>query len=279
MLLPRYWKKLERHPLSAEYPDLPPAAMKRFVENLKEHGVANGRKVTLLDGKVLDGWQLYTACLEAGVKPKFQPLPKGWEPEAYVEAMNDVRRHEDADTRALRAQKRRERVAAARSEGQSLRAIAEAEGVSETQVRNDLKAATAQGCAVEPPDGKVVGKDGKARPAERPPILCGRCRRVGPVKGCESCKLEREGARKGRDAGSHERNGHGPKNGQAVFDMRAFERAYGEMVRTTDNMCRAFRAVNTPANEGLLRRLAEFKKDFLATHAELKKRAAAACRN
>jgi hypothetical protein len=46
----------------------------------------------------------------------------------------------------------------------SIHAIADKEGISETQVRLDLKEATAPGDgAVEPKKGKVKGKDGKTR--------------------------------------------------------------------------------------------------------------------
>lgn len=75
------------------------------------------------------------------------------------------REDEDEARSRLRAA-RVERVAEAREDGKSLRAIAEEEGVSVTQVRDDLDAATVQGCTVEPKDGKVKGKDGKVRPAK-----------------------------------------------------------------------------------------------------------------
>jgi hypothetical protein len=91
---PPDWEALERHPLSAQYPDLSGRAFKQLVQNLKEHGLVGRRKLTLYEGKVLDGWQLLRACRTAGVQPEFQPLPEGISAEAYVGTVNDHRRHE-----------------------------------------------------------------------------------------------------------------------------------------------------------------------------------------
>jgi hypothetical protein len=56
-----------------------------------------------------------------------------------------------------------------RSEGASTRQIAEEAGVSQMQVRKDLEEAyTETPISVEPPDGKVTGRDGKRRPARKP---------------------------------------------------------------------------------------------------------------
>jgi hypothetical protein len=85
-----------------------------------------------------------------------------------------------------------------RTEGQSIRTIAETVGVSVGQVQRDLEtASTVSGDTVETPNGKITGKDGKQRAAStKPPILCDRCKRVGSVKDCEGCKEARKAARK-----------------------------------------------------------------------------------
>jgi hypothetical protein len=151
--------------LSAEYPNIGGPAWDEFVASFRLNGILNDRRVTLHEGRVLDGWQLLRGCIEADIKPKFQGLPEGVDPEVFVAVMNDRRRHEDAETMRKRAQARRERVAAARAAGQSTRAIAEQQGVSQTQVQRDLKEATEPGGSVEPPGGKITGKDGKRRKA------------------------------------------------------------------------------------------------------------------
>lgn len=186
----RYWKQLERHPLSAEYADLKGKPRELFLENLREHGIIEGRKIMLHEGKVLDGWQLYSGCVELEIKPDFKELklPKGMTVEEWVSTMQDHRRHETQDAAMKRAAERRERVMAARLDGQSERQIAEAEGISPGQVHRDLETLRASGEAVEAETGTVVGKDGKERQATMP--TCGTCQGkkvipYGPQKNAE----------------------------------------------------------------------------------------------
>src|SRR5258708_39622856 len=60
------------------------------------------------------------------------------------------------------------RVVEARKAGDSLRAIASRERVSEKQIRLDLKRATAEGIAATPPPSGIVGLDGRRRGATKP---------------------------------------------------------------------------------------------------------------
>ena len=55
------------------------------------------------------------------------------------------------------------RVVEAREAGDSLRAIASREGVSEKQIRLDMKRATAEGLDATPPPNGIVGLDGRRR--------------------------------------------------------------------------------------------------------------------
>jgi hypothetical protein len=173
----RYWKKLERHPLSQEYPDLPPATRERMRERLKQYGIILGRKIVLASEngkgkpKVLDGWQLLQACIDAEIKPDLIMLPKKISPEDFVEIANDCRRHEDMDTMRIRAEDRRQRVAKAREAGQSTRTIAEREKVSQSTIAEDLKVLTEQGVQTKPPDGEIIGRDNVARPATQPKLI------------------------------------------------------------------------------------------------------------
>jgi hypothetical protein len=153
MKQPKKWKELKRHPLSAEYDDLGGRAWELFVANVKTNGLS-GRKITLHDGMVLDGWQLQRACAQMDVRPEYQPLPPGWTPEAFVEAANDHRRHETQEQAMRRAHERRQRVAQAHANGQSTRAIAEAEGVTQTQVMRDIKASGETGVSPEAGEGQ-----------------------------------------------------------------------------------------------------------------------------
>lgn len=185
------WKNLERHTLSADYPDIAGKAWERFLNNLKKNKIVNERKITLHEGKVLDGWQLFRGCVEIDLKPEFQVLPEGVDPVDFVETVQDHRRHETQDKAMSRANERRERVAHARMNGQSTRAIAEEEGVSESTIRHDLDVRT----PAHVPD-TVTDSAGREQPsskpklpnASKPKVLCARCQRVGPRSDCEACK-------------------------------------------------------------------------------------------
>ena len=59
------------------------------------------------------------------------------------------------------------RIALLRTQGNSLRAIAQTEDISETQVRYDLAEAKLRGIPWEPIDGKVHGLDGRIQPATK----------------------------------------------------------------------------------------------------------------
>ncbi len=50
--------------------------------------------IMLYEGKVLDGWHRYQACLKAGAKPRSEPY-SGSDPAAYVCSVNLHRRQEN----------------------------------------------------------------------------------------------------------------------------------------------------------------------------------------
>jgi hypothetical protein len=215
---PGPWKQLRRHPLSGEYHDLAGRPWEQFVENLKQHGVVGGRKVTLYEGKVIDGWQLQRACVEANVRPKYQQLRLrgGMTPEEYVETVNDLRRHETQEQVMQRVEARRQRVAEARAAGQSTRGIAEAEGVSQKTVLEDLKRSGDGGSS----PATVTGQDGKTYPS--------RAERVGQ-KPPESFVLPSE-RMAGGDSEQIERDGKADRkaraqDGKPVFDDVAIAEA------------------------------------------------------
>lgn len=185
---------LKRHPISANYPDITGAAWDDFCDNLKRVGCE--RKIVMHEGMILDGWQLHRACLETNTEPKFKDLPKGVDPQEYVDTANDRRRHETVEKQAERREERRGRAVGLRKEGMSERAIADELNISKTTVHNDLEEANKAGGQVGPPE-TVTGIDGKEYPATQPPKLekplCVHCqglKRKGlePVKRCAGCR-------------------------------------------------------------------------------------------
>ena len=193
MKTPANWKSLKRHALSSEYKDITGPAWYRFCLKIK-NGFLAAFPIMLYEGEVLDGWQRLRACIETNTEPVLVEFSDagGMTPEEYVEAVNDERRHETSEER----QERIASVADRRKAGESLRTIAEAEGISVAQTQRDLEEAESTvpgGGTVEPPDGKVMGKDGRERPATMPKPQCPRCARAARVgqevtKNCADCK-------------------------------------------------------------------------------------------
>jgi hypothetical protein len=111
---------------------------------------------------------------------------------AACKSINCDRRQieEDAPVMQAHLQERQERILVMRQEGDSVRKIAEKEGVSPSTIQRNLDAAGA--AAPE----KVKGKDEKDYPASKPAPLCPRCQRVGSTPGCAACKELRENANK-----------------------------------------------------------------------------------
>jgi hypothetical protein len=161
-------------PLSDRFRRHTPAELAMMTESVREHGIQNPVRTyhdTTLDVSacVLDGEGRLEAAVATGTEVPILPMGPLTTDEAYALAVvfNDHRRQDTPEAVQQRRRERIERVAAARAGGKSTRQIADAEGVSQSQVVADLKTATEQGCSVETPE-KVVGKDGKSRPATQP---------------------------------------------------------------------------------------------------------------
>lgn len=163
---------LEFHPLADRYPLLVGPQFDELVGSIRESGLHEPIEVLKSTGTILDGRNRYNALRAAGLTPDKQHFAivdiDEAELETYVEIKNLHRRHLSQVQQAEMRKARIARVVEARQQGESLRAIAEKEGVSHQQIKNDLDDATVKGFTVEPESGKVVGKDGKERPATQP---------------------------------------------------------------------------------------------------------------
>jgi hypothetical protein len=95
--------KRTRHPMSQAFGDMPEADFDELVADIKRNGLLT-TITTAEDGSILDGWHRYLACLEAGVKPRFEPFKFVIEPAAeaagrsmteaeFVCSQNAHRRH------------------------------------------------------------------------------------------------------------------------------------------------------------------------------------------
>jgi len=90
--------KLQRHYLSEIAGDMEPEEFKALIDSIDEQGVLE--PIMLWEGKVLDGWHRYQACVELSIK-KF-PLREyeGDDPAGYVYA-KDLRKHRSVSERAM----------------------------------------------------------------------------------------------------------------------------------------------------------------------------------
>jgi Helix-turn-helix domain/ParB-like nuclease domain len=117
-------------------------------------------------GRILDGHHRARIAGDLGV---------GYRTQTYeVHSDDDAREiaHTlNADRRQLTPEQRQEVAVALRQEGHSYRAIGGALGVSDVTIMHDVKhaAPTANPLAVQPE--RVIGLDGKSRPATRPPTM------------------------------------------------------------------------------------------------------------
>lgn len=167
----------------------------------------------------------------------------------------NARRKRNLSEEQLQRLRRIDRVIEARAEGQSTRAIAEAEKVSQSQVLADLKKATEQGGGVQlPPNGQITGLDGKKHPAVVS-IYCDRCARVGPIKDCPKCEQLRV------EQGRRKKPLKKKKPGSILFDWAEFDRHYGHVARGPDEVGRAYHVeANSTEFHACHRLLNEFRK-------------------
>ncbi len=229
------------HPLCEQYPMMPDDEFTLLVADMKASGYDQRFPIFLFDGKILDGRTKYLAAKQAKVEPVFKNLPKDTDLEAFVERANEHRRHLTPEWITAKRKERVARVAEKKTEGKSNRVIAEEEGVSEGQVRRDLEthSTASGGDAVEPPEGKVTGKDGKKRDAKKPQEkpVCDNCRRKGIRFNCPDCKALGGGKKQ-----QTSRSGTSPgKNGRALLTSEDFMKHLGAARRVLDQLARQYK--------------------------------------
>lgn len=88
----------KRHELSQIFPDMDESDIALLADDIKSHGQHD--LIYLFEGKVLDGWHRYQACLQAGVNPRVQDY-RGKNPADFVKSKNWHRRHMNASQRAF----------------------------------------------------------------------------------------------------------------------------------------------------------------------------------
>jgi hypothetical protein len=141
----------------------------RLADSLREDGVLAPLHVDEAWG-VIDGGHRLQIAEEQGILALPVKVHRGLSPDQkrkLAVALNVARRHLTPEEQQAAHKSRVPRVAAKKQAGQSTREIAAEEGISQTQVQQDLKEAIEQGCSIEPEGGKTKRKGGGTYPASR----------------------------------------------------------------------------------------------------------------
>ena len=75
-----------------------------LVLDIRENGLLD--PITRWKGEIIDGMHRLLACLEAGIKPRFEDLDDDADPESHIRSKNDIRRHLTPTERAEAAARR-----------------------------------------------------------------------------------------------------------------------------------------------------------------------------
>lgn len=89
---------MERHPLSAAFPDMDHEDFDDLVASIKAHG--QREPITIYQNKVLDGWHRYRACQQLDIGPMTTEYD-GKDPVNFVIDLNLNRRHLSPSQKAL----------------------------------------------------------------------------------------------------------------------------------------------------------------------------------
>jgi len=91
--------KYERHAYSEVFGDMDDESFKALVDDISDNGLKE--KIAIFEGKIIDGWHRYKACLELDMQkiPMFEW--EGADPISYVFSRNHHRRHSTPSQRAL----------------------------------------------------------------------------------------------------------------------------------------------------------------------------------
>lgn len=130
--------KFESHEISLIFPRMTTPELAELSEHIKEHGLQED--IVIYEGKILDGTNRYTACMDIGITPRFRKFGSratdGTSPTAFVNAHNLQRRNlKNASQRAALAAKLLPYFQAetlAKGGGDSLSMAAAATGASRT---------------------------------------------------------------------------------------------------------------------------------------------------
>ena len=94
---------LEMHPACLIMPEMDDEEFEKLKEDISGFGLRH--KITLYQGKILDGRHRYRACMELGIEPEFEHWPGGSAVIEFVIGENLLRRHLTVSQKAMVAAK------------------------------------------------------------------------------------------------------------------------------------------------------------------------------
>lgn len=83
--------KLQRHPLSAAFPDMQFSEYESLLASVQSVGLLN--PIVLFEGMIIDGWHRYCACEDSDTQIRTIELSTDVDPQTFVIAQNKERRH------------------------------------------------------------------------------------------------------------------------------------------------------------------------------------------
>lgn len=245
------------------------------------------REIKIPSRELLYKWVRENQCGRRNLTPEQRAYFMGKE---YLEAKKP---HGDSERLSPCSQNENMEETAEKPQERTVEAVAEKNGVSPATVhRNADFAAAVDRIAGEKGEEEkrkiLTGESGKTK-AEvieegKPPPMCSRCRRVGPVRDCQACQELREKkpkVKETRPAPTHQPRQKPQKNGEPVFDWKAFGNSLRDIVQQPDRLYRAFGVLTDKGAvkrdkpyEAMSKAMNEFVEAFKGRYEELSKKKA-----
>lgn len=142
---------LKQHKLGKIIPKMTDDEFIGLADSIESQGFLDDEPIIIHEGRILDGWHRYKACLDLKITPAFRDY-KGDDPKGYVIAKNLERRHLTDDQRAAAAEAMADAGVGKRgsdSEGTTLSQAATAMAASAHKVKRARAVANAVPAAAE----------------------------------------------------------------------------------------------------------------------------------
>lgn len=243
---------------------LHPDEFAQLKTNIEEDGQLDKGIVWQETGILLEGHNRMRACQELGIPFKYNVMSFATRQEAgdWIWRQQLGRRNLAKMERDLLIARRVKYLRAQKEKDEKARQESEPDG---EMAQNEPSSDTASNSSV-PGTGNVVAQVAhevgvspatvkRAVAAVEESAFCERCTRVGPVKDCPRC-AEKQAARPKKKGGKGgKKNDKPPAKGSELVDWKGVEKAFGVVVRLSDDIARAYPAEKKASERGEYERL------------------------